>query len=108
MVLAARGISRPPEAESAQVSAKDLKSPIDFKIKFVPHGELTIDPALTRVTYLKDPLIDLTPRLTRYIKASGIDMPDAELPPGKHLIRIELTDSNHHTGSSVLTLVVGR
>jgi hypothetical protein len=105
-----RGISRPPQAVLEQRSATDkgLKSPLVFKVKFMAYGGTTIDPAATRVTYLKNPLVDLTPRLKKYIQPTGIEMPDAEIPPGQHVIIVELSDSNHHKGTSVLTLVVDR
>jgi hypothetical protein len=103
-----RGVSRPPLARLEPQPAKAPTSPITFKVTFVSYGRTKIDPAATRVTYLKNPLIDLTPRLKRYIQATGIDMPNAEIPPGEHPIMVELTDSNGHTAVSVLTLVVGR
>ena len=103
-----RGVSRPPLALLEQKREKAPTSPLTFKVKFVSYGGTKIDPAATRVTYLKNPLVDLTPRLQRYIQATGIDMPNAEIPPGEHPIMVELTDSNGHAAASVLTLVVGR
>ena len=105
-----RGISRPPQAvlDPRSATEKSLKSPLAFRVKFMAYGGTTIDPAATRVTYLKNPLVDLTPRLKKYIQPTGIDMPDAEIPPGQHAIMVELSDTNHHKGTSVLTLVVDR
>ena len=105
---AVRGVSRPPQALLESRREKALTSPLTFKVKFVSYGGTKVDPVATRVTYLKNPLVDLTPRLKRYIQATGIDMPNAEIPPGEHPIMVELTDSNGHTGASVLTLVVDK
>lgn len=42
------------------------------------------------MTYLKSPSVDLTPRLKPFVKPDGIDMPDAELPVGDHVIRVDV------------------
>ena len=46
------------------------------------------------------------PRLVRFIQRSGIDIPDAELPPGEHSFRIEVSDTEGRTRSSILVLKV--
>ena len=38
--------------------------------------------------------------------ATGIDMPDAELPPGDHIMRIDIKDSDGRTGSTSFVLKV--
>ena len=65
-----------------------------------------IDLDTLRVTYLKSPEVDLMPRLVRFIQRSGIDIPDAELPPGEHSFRIEVSDTEGRTRSSILVLKV--
>lgn len=103
-----RALSRAPEAELLPPSRSGrVTSPLQFGIKFVPHGGTTIDPASTRVLYLKEPIVDLTPRVKKYMTASGIDMPVAEAPSGQHVMVIELTDSRGHVGLSTVTLTVG-
>lgn len=94
--------------EPPLATEKGAKSPLLFKVKFLAHGGTAIDPAATRVTYLKDPLVDLTPRLRKYLRPTGIEMPDAEIPPGQHVIMVELADSSGHRGISILTLVVDK
>lgn len=106
-----RAVTRPPEAQLAVLSTraaleKGLKSPISFRVKFVAYGGRKVDPDATRITYLKTPLVDLTPRLRKYMQASGIDMPNAEIPPGEHALLVELADSSGHVGASLLTIVV--
>ena len=104
-----RALTRPPVAELVRpAGGKDTRSPTPFTVKFTAYGGTTIDAAATKVFYLKNPLVELTPRLAKYIKPSGIEMPEAEVPPGEHAILIELVASNGHTGSSVVTFRVGR
>ena len=105
-----RGVSLRPEAEPipALKPGEVVTSPMAFRIKFTAHGGATIDPASVKVTYCKVPAVDLTPRLAKYISAAGIDMPDAEIPPGRHLILVEVKDSHGASGGRYVTLIVGR
>jgi len=104
-----RALSRAPDAELLPPSSGGVAvaSPLQFKIRFVPHGGTTIDLAATRILYMKEPMVDLTQRVKKYMTASGIDMPAAEAPPGQHVMMIELTDSRGHVGLSTITLTVG-
>jgi hypothetical protein len=69
-------------------------SPLDFKLSFRAYGGAAIDPSSVVVTYIKNPDIDITPRLRLFITAAGIDIPQAEAPPGRHEFWIEVTDTD--------------
>jgi len=58
------------------------------------------------VTYLKSPEVDLTGRVKPFVQASGIDMPQALLPPGDHIIRVDVKDTEGRTGTTSFTLKV--
>ena len=76
-------MTRPPEVviELPEPSMAG-KSPVHFKVKFVPHNGASIDVSSLRVLYLKDPVVDLTSRVKPFlVKDQGIDMPVAEIPP---------------------------
>ena len=89
-----RGITRGPSIDQILPSPTiTVHSPFEFKIKFIAHNDTTIDPAAVKVIYEKERAIDLTDRLRKYISSDGIDMPDAEVPPGTHMLRVELKDS---------------
>jgi len=82
-------------------------SPVDFKVTFGAFGGAAIDPNSVVVTYIKQPDIDLTPRLTEFITANGITIPQADVPPGLHQFWIELKDSNgNFNGREVEFLVL--
>ncbi len=51
------------------------------------------------MTYLKSPVVDLTSRIKPFVQPTGIDMPDAQLPPGEHLVRIDIKDSDGRPAS---------
>jgi hypothetical protein len=87
-----RGITRGPKIIVLDESGSH-SSPIHFQLKFQPLGGSTIDLDGLKVTYLKQPNVDLTPRVKPFAQQTGIDMPDALLPPGDHLVRIDVKDS---------------
>ena len=92
--MSVRGITRGPTVDQISPSPTlTVHSPLEFKIKFTPHNGANIDPAAVKVIYEKEAPIDLTDRLRKYMSSDGIDMPDAEVPPGTHLLRVELKDS---------------
>lgn len=107
--LATRGVTRGPKIELASpaMQAAAVKSPVDLKLKFQSFGGASVDPDSVKVIYLKDPAVDLTPRLRKYIKPVGIEMPSAELPPGQHELRVSVKDSDGRTGSTTLKLTIG-
>ncbi|MGE5538135.1 MAG: hypothetical protein ACM30I_05935 [Gemmatimonas sp.] len=108
--LAFRGVTRGPKVEIASPSADagTVTSPVDLKLKFQSFGGATVNPDAVKVTYLKNPAVDLTPRLKKYIQANGIEMPSAELPPGDHPIRVEIKDSEGRSGTANFTLKVAK
>ena len=88
-----RGITRGPKIQVPEEESNVHLSPIRFQVKFQALGGSTIDLDGLKVTYLKSPNVDLTPRVRPFALPTGIDMPDALLPPGEHLVRIDVRDS---------------
>ncbi len=103
--VATRGITRGPKV--AYIGAADAtKSPMRLQLKFESFGGAKIDTDSLKVTYVKTPAVDLTPRLKPFIKSDGIDMPDAELPAGDHLIRVDVKDSDGRVATTSFTLKI--
>lgn len=103
--VATRGITRGPKV--AYVGAADAtKSPMRLQLKFESFGGAKIDTDSLKVTYVKTPAVDLTPRLKPFVKSDGIDMPDAELPAGDHLIRVDVKDSDGRVATTSFTLKI--
>jgi hypothetical protein len=100
-----RGILRSPKVEV--VSPGDAThSPLRLQLKFESFGGAKIDPDSVKVIYLRNPNIDLTPRVRPFIQPNGIDMPNAELPPGEYMVRIDVKDSDGRPGSTIFLLRV--
>lgn len=102
-----RGLTRGPAIE--QISPRPnsgVTSPLPLKLKFVIRNNIPIDPDSVKLTYLKAQSIDLTGRIKKHIAADGIDMAQAEVPPGTHLLRLDLKDKQGRVGTAVIKLTV--
>jgi hypothetical protein len=100
-----RGITRGPKIDVVQ-AAEPIHSPMHFKVRFEAFGGAKIDSDSVKVSYLRTPIVDLTPRVKSFLQASGIDMPDVELPAGDHMVRIDVKDTDGRTGSTSFVLKV--
>lgn len=107
-VASARAITRGPRIEVSSIDEGKLDSPLHFKLKFLAFGGSAIDVNTLAVTYFRGPNIDLTNRIRPYAKPSGIDIPDAEVPPGEHSIRIDVKDTDGRIGSLNFILAVSQ
>lgn len=94
---ASRGIFRAPKIYMLS-PLEAVTSPLNLKLKFESFGGTKIDEDSVRVIYLKNPSVDLTPRLKKHLNGSGIEMDVAEAPPGEHHLKVEVKDSDGHLG----------
>ncbi|MGY8664561.1 hypothetical protein Q3C01_19720 [Bradyrhizobium sp. UFLA05-109] len=100
-----RGILRGPKVEV--VSPSDAaSSPLRLQLKFESFGGAKIDPDSVKVIFLRSPNVDLTARVKPFIQADGINMQDAELPPGEYIVRVDIKDSDGRPGTASFTLKV--
>jgi hypothetical protein len=100
-----RGILRGPKVEVISPSEAG-HSPLRLQLKFESFGGARIDIESVKVLYLRTPNVDLTARVRPFIQAGGIDMPDAELPPGEYMVRVDVKDSDGRPGSTSFVLKV--
>ena len=56
--------------------------------------------------FLRTPNVDLTPRVKPFVQADGINMQDAEVPPGEYTVRVDIKDSDGRPGTAIFTLKV--
>ena len=101
-----RGITRGPKIQVPDAETGLQTSPMRFQVKFQTFGGSSIDLEALKVTYLKTPVVDLTPRIKPFAQSTGIDMPDALLPPGDHLLRIDIKDSDGRVSSMSFLLKI--
>jgi hypothetical protein len=102
------GISRGPAIELVlpKPSEKSVRSPVHLQLKFEGRGGAQIDVESVKLTYIRNPSADLTGRVKGFAKADGIDMPEAEIPPGTHIIRADVKDKEGRSGSLIFKLNV--
>lgn len=105
-VYASRAVTRGPRIDLSGPDTNDVRSPLRLQIKFRGFGGATINLDSLRVTYLKMPNVDLTSRVRPYAQPTGIEIPDAETPPGEHLVRVEVQDSEGRRSTTTFLLSV--
>lgn len=105
-----RGISRGPTVVivSPSPAAGTIKSPPVLKVRFESLGAAKIDVDSVLITYMKKPAVDLTQRIKPFVEATGIDVENAEVPPGTHTLRVNVTDTEGRSGWADLTFSVSK
>jgi len=101
-----RNITRGPGIDTLAPSPIGVQGVFRFAVKFKPRNGVQIDPEQVRVTYLREPNIDLTARIKPYITAEGIEAPEVVAPAGEHVIVIEAIDKEGRAGRGEVTLTV--
>jgi hypothetical protein len=103
-----RGITRGPLISVIQpdVQTSTVKSPFKMVLSFKALGGSHIDARTVEVIYLKEPLIDLTPRLASAISDQGLALDDVVLPPGVHRMLVRVADQDGRSSDLVLKLKV--
>ena len=102
-----RGIFRAPRIQVVSPT-ETVSSPLNLKLKFESFGGTKIDADSVRVIYLKNPSVDLTPRVKKHLSGGGIEMELAEAPPGQHRLKVEVKDSDGHLGTAEFILDVAK
>lgn len=107
--VASRGISRGPSVKFVNPTPDStVNSPFDLRVIFEPRGDSKVDVNSVKVTYLKFPYVDLTPRLKSAISVTGINFQNAEVPPGEHSVKLSVQDSEGRETNAVFNLVVAK
>jgi hypothetical protein len=102
-----RGVTRGPKIQFVG-DLNPVHSPMHLRLKFESFGGAQIDPDSVTVTYLRTPNVDLTARIRSFVEMTGIDVPDAELPVGDFMLRVDIKDSDGRSGSTSFVLQVRR
>jgi hypothetical protein len=79
--------------------------PIQVLIHFSPRL-VPIDLGSLKVTLVKFIPIDITDRIRPFVTAEGIDVKEAKIPPGKHRVRIALSDRSGEFSVKEITFEV--
>jgi hypothetical protein len=106
--LGLRGVTRGPKilVISPAPDAGMVRSPLNLLLKFEAYGGSVIEPRSVKMIYLKNPAINLTQRIGDLIETGGIEVDNAQVPPGTHYIRVEVKDNAGRLGSTTFALSV--
>ena|SRR5581483_5308814 len=105
------GISRGPAITLAMPEASSpvaVQSPIHFQLKFTAHGNAQVDQDSFKLIDVVVPALDLTDRVRSFLKPDGLDVPEAEVPPGTYTMRAEIQDKEGRSGSLTFTFNVAK
>ena len=107
-LMATRGLTRGPAVEQVapDPDAKAVKSQLPLKIRFVGRNNVAVDPASVKITYLRTPSVDLTARLKAHLTPDGIEMSAVEVPPGTHVLRVDVRDAQGRASTGTIKLNV--
>ena len=86
-------------------------SPIGIEIGFVPKDGASIDLSTLKVTVVSTTIagvfeLDITEDIIDYASMDGIKAPSAEIPPGEHVVTIEIADSEERVAQRQLAITV--
>ena len=98
-----RGISRGP---GVRLSTPEEVTARGFPLQFAldPRGGARIDPDSLKVTYLKQPAVDLTPRMKPGFNGNQISLARVVVPAGVHPIRVSVRDTEGREGALTFML----
>jgi hypothetical protein len=105
VALVTRGLTRKPNVILTSPGGS-VSSPFNLQFKFEAHGGSKIKPNTFHLIYLRTPNVDLTARVKPYVTADGVEMNGAVVPPGQHMIKATVADSENREGSAVFVLNV--
>jgi hypothetical protein len=98
-----RAITRGPGVKLLTPSEVNAKS-FAFKLMLEPRGGASLNPSTLRVEYLKQPPIDLTPRIQSGLVGNTLEMTNLTVPSGEHPLRVSIRDSEGREGSTLIHL----
>ncbi|MDH5641949.1 MAG: hypothetical protein OEY28_11705 [Nitrospira sp.] len=81
------------------------QSPLEILVQFHPNP-VAINPDSVKVQLVKFISIDITDRVKPYLSESGLNVKEANIPSGKHLVRITVSDGKGETNSKEIELQV--
>jgi hypothetical protein len=105
IAVASRGVTRGPKIELVSQGAA-IRSPANIQLKFQTFGGAKVDVNAVQATYLRTPNVDLTSRIKPFVKENGIELQSVELPPGDHMLRIDIKDSDGRVATTSFVLKV--
>ena len=101
-----RCITRAPAIRQiSPVHAVAAGQPFRLIIEFAARGDEKINPSSVQVTMLRGNEINLTDRLRPFITAKGIEIANAMVPAGTHVLEIAVGDTSCRQSSANIEII---
>jgi hypothetical protein len=102
-----RAITRGPEVRLDSPNTA-VKAGVPFRLHIVvrPRGGVPIDAASVQIRYMREPVVDLMPRLRAHTSAGGVLIDEAVAPAGDHDIEVLVRDAQDRVTAQVLRVTV--
>lgn len=94
-----------PSIDAPDLEVQEAK-PFTLMVRLNARDGAAPDLLTLRVECLKSPVIDLTPRLKRYITSEGVKVDRTTLPPGLHRFRVSVNDMHGRLSEKDFTVLV--
>lgn len=106
-LIRSRGLNNKGPRIDVLKPAEDIPqhSPLEIQVRFYPNPA-TVNPDSVKVQLVKFIAIDITDRVKPYLSEAGINVKEANIPPGNHLVRITVSDGKGETSSREIELQV--
>ena len=104
------GFSSPSSDNGPAIGVPDMdvveSSPFRLKIGLAPRNGVALDLASLRMECLKNPAVDLSPRIRPYVTQEGVKIDSVTLPAGLHHFRVSISDVRGRLSEKDFTIVV--
>ena len=91
---AGRSITRGPAIRQVSPAGPVASNqPFPLKIDFAARGGEKINPASAQIKVLRGGTVNVTQRMQPFITPTGIDIPNAMVPPGTYVLEVTVSDA---------------
>jgi hypothetical protein len=90
---AGRAITRGPAIRQVSPAGPVApNTPFALRVEFAGRGGEKVDPATAQITLLRGDNVNITQRVRAFISPNGIEIPDAMVAPGMHVLQVAVSD----------------
>jgi hypothetical protein len=106
--IATRNITRGPLVRMVAPGASPLSidRPFWLRVEFVGRGGARIDPGSLRVRYLRAWEVDISERMRPFATPAALEIREAVVPPGRHILKIEIRDDGGRLGEATVEIMM--
>ena len=106
--VGSRGVTRGPliRMVAPGASPQTVGGSFWLRVEFVGRGGARIDPSTLRVRYLRAWEVDISERLRPFATPEALEVREARVPPGRHLLKIDIRDDGGRQSEAVVEITM--